>query len=247
MDWKQGRISMFLLGCIGTIIGFSIDGLLPLGVMGLGLAVSEGYMLASRLATPLMKFRIILSLYFVMVQLLLWAKHKGAYPAVIWITIAVLTVGMLIYDRHFSVAEPEGDGGWWLLIPIIPIACFAAYTDTLDDISAVSMILVGVFNFAGMFVPAWKAEKQGYRPIGGHKEEKRIEAPPADEDRHYKTMRLRSDATWEEIKEQYKRLAAKHHPDRFPNAEQYQLDYLEFQMKQINNAYAYFRKKFGSR
>lgn len=27
MNWERGRISMFLLGCIGTAIGFGFDGL----------------------------------------------------------------------------------------------------------------------------------------------------------------------------------------------------------------------------
>lgn len=59
---------------------------------------------------------------------------------------------------------------------------------------------------------------------------------------YYQTLELEPGASFEQVKESYRRLMKKYHPDRFPNDPKRQKTAVELTQK-INVAYTYFKKK----
>lgn len=71
-------------------------------------------------------------------------------------------------------------------------------------------------------------------------------SPPAEvnEKKYYDALEIAPTNNWEEIKNAYKQVMKKYHPDRFYNDEEKQA--LAKQLTQIiNEAYQYFEKKFA--
>ncbi|MCS6821073.1 MAG: DnaJ domain-containing protein [Microscillaceae bacterium] len=70
-------------------------------------------------------------------------------------------------------------------------------------------------------------------------------APSAKEKYYYDVLEVRQGATFDEIKEAYRKAMKKYHPDRFHGDAEKQKA-AEQLSKEINEAYAYFEKKFGT-
>lgn len=68
--------------------------------------------------------------------------------------------------------------------------------------------------------------------------------PPGPEAAYYAALELPANASFEEIKRAYKTLMKKYHPDRFHNEPQ-KKQFAEAVTQKLNEAYAYFEKKYG--
>jgi len=66
-----------------------------------------------------------------------------------------------------------------------------------------------------------------------------------DEDRFAEVLELTGEFGVDEIKRNYKKLAAQYHPDRVNHLGERLKTAAEKEMQEINEAYAYFRKKMG--
>ena len=65
-----------------------------------------------------------------------------------------------------------------------------------------------------------------------------------EEQAYYKALEVPVGASFDQIKESYKRLIKQYHPDRFANEPDKQKVAMEISQK-LNVAYSYFEKKYG--
>ncbi|MDA3057947.1 DnaJ domain-containing protein [Campylobacter sp. VBCF_05 NA6] len=67
----------------------------------------------------------------------------------------------------------------------------------------------------------------------------------ADEPDPYEVLGLSKDATFDEVKKRYRKLASQNHPDRFANASNEEIAAATKRMQEINTAYEKIKKKMG--
>jgi hypothetical protein len=76
--------------------------------------------------------------------------------------------------------------------------------------------------------------------------EQSTEQPVAKDERHYaQVLGLRGRVTAEDVRSHYRKLAAGYHPDKVNHLGEKLKVVAEHEMKEINEAYEFFRKKYG--
>lgn len=83
-----------------------------------------------------------------------------------------------------------------------------------------------------------------YRHSGQKKQPSSNTETDARERAYYDALEITAPATFEQIKASYKKLVRKYHPDLFQNNAE-KRRYAEIVTQKINEAYAYFERKFG--
>jgi len=73
----------------------------------------------------------------------------------------------------------------------------------------------------------------------------RARAAVTNEERYYQVLGLEQSASFEEIKSAYRKLSMKYHPDKVGHLGEEFRKVSEEKMKELNEAYQYFKKKFA--
>lgn len=92
------------------------------------------------------------------------------------------------------------------------------------------------------------AEDDKYSTNGGGSWNRTIESKKLDDDIHYKSvLGLGDAATLDDIRKRYRELAGQYHPDKVSHLGRKLKEVAEQEMRLINEAYDYFKRKYGIR
>ncbi len=136
------------------------------------------------------------------------------------------------YQKYKYKYEPKSDS---------PFDKFDAYFQKYDDWARETE------KKYGKGTGNWSHRKYSKYRYGGNQSQSGSQGNQSsqteEEKKHYETLEIKPGATFEEIRDAYRKAMKKYHPDRYVDSSQ--KEYAEKLSRRINGAYDYFKKKFN--